>query len=121
MKKVLLIEDYDSLQKLIKQQIVEVFGEDTEVVIAGSLQEAEDLYQAHVGDVDMILMDTHLGKGTNTFALAKRISMEFNRPIVAISTDEVARETLIKRGWCTHQCDKSDLFKFLTEWKKIHP
>ncbi len=119
-KKVLLIEDYDSLQKLITEQLKIVFGKTVEVVVAGSLKVAEELYEAHVRDVDMILMDTHLGGGENTFALAKRISMEFNRPIVAISTDEVARETLVKRGWRTHQCNKSDLLKFLTEWKVIH-
>lgn len=119
-KRVLLIEDYDSLQTLIKMQIVMVFGDCAEVIIAGSLQKAEELYEAHVGDVGMILMDTHLADGEDTFALAKRISMEFNRPIIAISTDSVSRATMVKHGWCTHQCEKSEILKFLIEWKEKH-
>jgi response regulator of citrate/malate metabolism len=118
--KVLLIEDSTAMQSRISQMIKKVFGDETDVVIAGSLQEAEDLYQAHVGDVDMILMDTHLGEGTNTTALAKRISLEFNRPIIAISTNKDSRKTLINNGWCTHQCCKSEILKFLTEWKEKH-
>ena len=118
--KVLLIEDSTQLQDLIKQMILRVFETSCDVVIAGSLEKAEELYEAHVGDVDLILMDTHLGKGTNTTALAKRISLEFNRPIIAISTDEVSRKALVKNGWCTHQCEKHEILNFLTEWKKIH-
>lgn len=119
-KKVLLIEDYPQLQGMISIQIRMVFGEDTNVVTAGTLQEAEDLYQAHVCDIDIILMDTHLSKGTNTTVLAKRISLEFNRPIIAISTDEDSRKALVKNGWCTDQCEKSDIRAFLTEWKEKH-
>jgi response regulator of citrate/malate metabolism len=116
--KILLIEDHQALQKMIEMQILEVFGEDVEVVIAGSLEKAEEFYEAHVRGIDLILMDTHLVDGTNTFALAKRISAEFNRPIVAISTDGFSRGIMIEKGWCTHQCEKSEILKFLTEWKK---
>ena len=118
-KKVLLVEDFPALQKLIPKIVRSVFGEDIVVLVSGSLEEAERFYEEHVRDIDLILMDTHLGKGVTTCDLAKKISMEFNRPIVSISTDKNSREYMLGNG-CTHGCEKSEIYEFLTKWKSEH-
>jgi CheY-like chemotaxis protein len=124
-KKVLLIEDFPQLQSMITDMIKSVFGDDTKVFIAGSLEEAEALWEKHLEDVDAIFIDTNLGNGVTTYKLAKRIAEEFNRPLVpikplvAISTDPEARKQMILNG-CTHECSKSDILRFLLEWKMDH-
>jgi len=118
-KKVLLIEDFPQLQNMISEQIKVVFGEDTNVLIAGSLEGAERFYDLHVTDIDLILMDTNLGGGVTTFALAERIGQEFNRPIVSISTNPLHRQKMMEKG-CTHECEKSEIFSFLLKWKEDH-
>jgi len=124
-KKVLLVEDFPSLQAMIADMIKIVFGDETEVVIAGSLEEAHKMWEEHLESVDAIFLDTHLGKGVTTYKLAKRISEEFNRPLVkikrlvAISTDPEARKEMVRHG-CTHECNKSDIMSFLQDWKKDH-
>jgi len=124
-KRVLLVEDFPQLQELISLQIKIVFGEDVEIHITDSLQGADELYDKHIGDIDLILLDTHLKNGVTTFKLAKRIAKEFNRPVVkikgliAISTDRCARELMLREG-CTYQCEKSKLMKFLRKWKEEH-
>ena len=118
-KKVLLVEDYPSLQIILPDCVKVVFGSDVVVLVAGTLRDAEVTVERHANELDLILMDTSLGRGVTTFDLVSRISKIFRQPIVAISTDELHRKKMIELG-CTHGCPKSELREFLEEWKKIN-
>ena len=118
-RKVLLIEDFIQAQDMITQMIKIVFGEDTEVVVTGSLKEAEMLYEEHGNSVDVIFIDTNLENDEKTHKLAERIAQEFNRPLVAISAEASNRKEMIEAG-CTHECDKHDVLKLLMGWKEAH-
>ncbi len=111
-----MIEDFLRFQVLLTQEIKEVFGSKVEVIVAGSLEKADELYNTHKEDIDLILMDTSLGNGVTTFALTKKISEEFNRPIISISTKPEYREIMMKYG-CTHDCPKDEVKKFLLDSK----
>jgi CheY-like chemotaxis protein len=115
-KKVLLVEDYPSLQVVLPDCVKVVFGKDVVVLVSGTLCDAEATFQRHAHELDFILMDTSLGRGVNTFDFVSRISKVFKQPIVAISTDELHRKKMVELG-CTHGCPKSELREFLEGWK----
>lgn len=115
-KKVLLVEDYPTLQIILPDCVKVVFGRDVVVLVAGTLRDAEATFYRHANELDFILMDTSLGKGVTTFDFVSRISKLFKQPIVAISTDELHRKKMVELG-CTHECQKSELREFLEGWK----
>ena len=113
-KTVLLIEDMDFLQNLIADIIHRHMGKDVNVLFAGTVTEAETIFNTHQGVIDLILMDTNLGRGETTFELASKISKVFPHHIVAISTDPDNHKGMILAG-CTDSCLKEELAKYIKE------
>lgn len=113
-KTVLLIEDMDILQKMITGIIHRLMGEDVVVIVAGSLKMAEAKFAEHMKDIDLILMDTNLGKGETTFGLVSKISKVFDHHIVSISMDPNNHEGMLMAG-CTDSCLKDELYKYIKE------
>jgi CheY-like chemotaxis protein len=121
-KRVLLVEDDDCVQRMITQTVKAVFGEDTEVFVADSLQAVEVLFDQDIGDLEAIFLDTYLKGDETTFELAKKIALQFSRPllpIIATSASPAARSKMLANG-CSHECSKSGILKFLLDWKEEH-
>lgn len=115
-KKILVVEDFPELQKAIKTILINFFGKHTEVLIAGTLEEAEKLFEDH-RNLDLIFLDTSLGKGITTFGFAKKITKVFNGSVVAISSDDDYRRHMVTLG-CTYECGKESIYNFIQEYFK---
>ena len=113
-RKVLLVEDSVPMQIMIRDTFWHLCGRDVVVLVADTPVEAELIFNGHNSDLDLILLDSRLKRGTTTFELAKKISPVFDRPIIAISTDEDYRRQMLKCG-CTDECAKYDLLAYLRE------
>jgi len=108
LKTVLLVEDDVSLQRCISRLITGTFGAHIIVLIAGTIDEAELIFDGHNQEIDIIFLDTHLDRNVTTFEFTRRISKVFKNSIVAISSNDNDRQDMMKLG-CTHECRKSDI------------
>jgi response regulator of citrate/malate metabolism len=111
------VEDYLQMQRALTDLVKEVFGLNTVVFIAGNLTEAQSIFAQHSLEIDLILMDTNLGNGDNTYQLTTDISKSFTKPIVATSIDKRNFQKMLDCG-CTHNCEKADLMSFLESLKE---
>ena len=117
LSKVLLVEDHRALQLMITDSVRLHLGKDTIVLVAGTVSEADELFSQHCAEIDLILMDTHLGGKVTTFEFTKKISKVFGGMIVATSVEDDNHAAMLSCG-CTHSCNKGDLFNFLMNLKK---
>ena len=112
---VLLVEDDGALQKCIADLFKLFFGNHINVLVAGDLLQAELLYIGHSMYIDIIFMDTGMGRGITTFDLTTRIITKgFKKPIIAISADDNYRQHMMKLG-CSHHCRKENIGDFLEQ------
>lgn len=114
-KTVLIIEDFTVLLRLWKKLLSnEVF-----VLTAETLQQAEELFQKHKKEIDLIAVDGEVhGPVNNTVTLVKKILDEFpSNKLLAISVDEDNNEILMNAG-CGHSVNKLDTWKKIIELLK---
>lgn len=111
-KKVLVVEDYPSMQKCLRMAIREVYKDELEVLVAGSLTAANTMYAEHRDNIVFVLIDASLGGGEKTFDFVEITLNGFAGAKVAISTEKEFRKKMIELG-CTHECDKAQVYNFL--------
>lgn len=102
MKRLLLIEDDERMIESFGR-ILPYFGFD--VTYARTLKEARKAFDE--GEYDIIAVDGSLHSSTvNTLDLVRYIRVNFNGPMVAISTVADSNKQLVEAG-CDHSCLKS--------------
>jgi len=114
---VLLVEDHVALQVGISDMIKLTLGHHVKVSVAGTVPEADILFEKHQEDINIILLDTSLGRGVTTFELTKCIRKRFNGLMLAISTDEDHRKVMVDDCGCDDECDKGNLFEYIERLK----
>lgn len=106
-RKVLVIEDEVIIQRLIKN-VLRRF--ELEVLSALTLSEACDLFQLNQEEIIIVVIDGSIETPDklDTIPLIRKISENFDRPIVAISSREDFNQALLQNG-CTHYGQKPDI------------
>ncbi|OGD68524.1 hypothetical protein A2996_01140 [Candidatus Campbellbacteria bacterium RIFCSPLOWO2_01_FULL_34_15] len=111
-KTILIIEDFAELLRLWKK----LLSNEAFVLTAETLQQAEELFQRHKKEIDLIAVDGEVnGPVNNTVILIKKITEEFpSAKILAISGDDNNNKILINAG-CGHSVTKPDTWKKIAE------
>jgi DNA-binding response OmpR family regulator len=114
--KILVVEDDESLQALLK---IDIEKEGFEVVQALNLVDGYTSFLARTDDFIAIFMD---GRLNNQYSdgLIKQIRMAgFMNPMIAFSGDDDTQKVLLAAG-CSHRIDgKGAVGDFLEEFRKI--
>ena len=105
-KKVLVVEDGELLQKLCKKAL----GGKVKIVSAFSIEEAEEKFATNP-DIIAIVMDGRVPGGEpntespNTEPLVRKFRTTFAGPMLATSSNPMFCQKLVKAG-CDYECDK---------------
>lgn len=104
-KKVLIVEDMELLQKLWKKSLSGFL-----VLSAKTLSQAETLFEENLVDLDLIAFDGEVGGSVkNTVSLIKKIATRFpQEKMLAISADPDNNKLLVNAG-CKHSIDKKEV------------
>jgi CheY-like chemotaxis protein len=104
MKKVLVVEDCESYQRIWSEEL----NGKVELVSAFSIREAEEKFAANP-DIVAIVMDACVpGSEPTTPPLVRKFRTTFTGPMIAASSDEKYRKELMLAG-CDYQSNKSGL------------
>jgi DNA-binding response OmpR family regulator len=100
--KILLVEDKPEMREII---ILGFQGQPIEVLEADTIEQAEKLFDANP-DIAAILVDACVpGTYPNTQQLINKFRKTFGGPMIAISSNDLYREMLMKAG-CDYECVK---------------
>jgi DNA-binding response OmpR family regulator len=83
-----------------------------QVLIAKTLEEAQELYSSKVGEIGLIVMDCCIKSNfPNTKDLVKTIRKSYTGPMIAATGSDIHMQILCEAGCDTEFCKNVDVFR----------
>ncbi|MDO8470388.1 MAG: hypothetical protein Q7S63_00215 [bacterium] len=109
--KVLIVEDEVRWSHVFKA----LLQNDVEVIIAFTIQSAEELFREHSSDLVVILMDAQMDAfAPNTMELTRTFRQSFAGPMIAMSSLH-ANLQLLREAGCDYEAEKDKAVEKLRE------